>query len=110
MCFSAARIMMFDMCGTHRRLGEFGRYPRPLSVLAIDGDATIKTLEVPNSSRIKKVLYITLYWRVCANMTVAHVCSAQRPIARGVLICAKAGYAEAGNSFCITRFALFLRG
>ncbi|ERT66369.1 hypothetical protein HMPREF0742_01022 [Rothia aeria F0184] len=24
MCFSAARIMMFDMCGTHRRLGSSG--------------------------------------------------------------------------------------
>ena len=86
MCFSAARIMMFDMCGTHRRLGEFGRYPRPLSVLAIDGDATIKTLEVPNSSRIKKVLYITLYWRVSATTTVARVCSAQLPVRRVVLV------------------------
>ena len=86
MCFSAARIMVFDMCGTHRQLGEFGRYPRPLSVLAVDGDATMKTLEVPNSSRIKKVLYITLYWRVCANTTVAHVCSAQLPVRRVVLI------------------------
>ena len=86
MCFSAARIMMFDMCGTHRRLGEFGRYPRPLSVLAVDGGATIKTLEVPNSSRIKIVVYITLYWRVSATTTVARVCSAQLPIARVVLI------------------------
>ena len=86
MCFSAARIMMFDMCGTHRRLGEFGRYPRPLSVLAVDGDATMKTLEVPNSSRIKIVVCITLYWRVCANMTVAHVCSAQLPVRRVVLV------------------------
>ena len=58
--FSAARIMMFDICGTHRRLGEFGRYPRPLSVLAVDGDATIKTLEALNSSRIKMVIYNTL--------------------------------------------------
>ena len=86
MCFSAARIMMFDMCGTHRQLGEFGRYPRPLSVLAVDGDATMKTLEVPNSSRIKIVVCITLYWRVCANMTVAYVCSAQLPVRRVVLI------------------------
>ena len=86
MCFSAARIMVFDMCGTHRRLGEFGCYPRPLSVLAVDGDATMKTLEVPNSSRIKIVVCITLYWRVCANTTVAHVCSAQLPVRRVVLI------------------------
>ena len=86
MCFSAARIMVFDMCGTHRQLGEFGRYPRPLSVLAVDGDATMKTLEVPNSSRIKIVVCITLYWRVCANTTVAHVCSAQLPVRRVVLI------------------------
>ena len=86
MCFSAARIMMFDMCGTHRRLGEFGRYPRPLSVLAVNGDATMKTLEVQNSSRIKTVVCITLYWRVCANTTVAHVCSAQLSARRVVLI------------------------
>ena len=86
MCFSAARIMMFDMCGTHRRLGEFGRYPRPLSVLAVDGDATMKTLEVPNSSRIKIVVCVTLYWWVCANTAVAHVCSAQLPVRRVVLI------------------------
>ena len=60
MCFSAARIMMFDMCGTHRRLGSSGA-THALSVLAVDGDATIKTLEALNSSRIKMVIYTTLH-------------------------------------------------